>query len=83
MSKIKFSAYYSIEVIMREVALAARTKNKEILSFLHTNIQPKLDFCKSIITNYSDNNFAYLLFAFDEVYTNQVEKIIREKLSSL
>ena len=80
MSKIKFSAYYSIEVIMREVALAARTKNKEILSFLHTNIQPKLDFCKSIITNYSDNNFAYLLFAFDETCSNAVEKIIRESI---
>ena len=65
---------------MREVALAARTKNKEILSFLHTNIQPKLDFCKSIITNYSDNNFAYLLFAFDEACSNAVERIIRESI---
>ena len=65
---------------MREVALAARTKNKEILSFLHTNIQPKINFCKNIITNYSDNNFAYLLFAFDEAFTSQVEKIIRENI---
>ena len=65
---------------MREVALAARTKNKEILSFLHTNIQPKLDFCKTIITNYSDNNFAYLLFAFDETFALSVEAIIRESV---
>ena len=65
---------------MREVALAARTKNREILSFLHINIQPKLNFCKNIITNYSDNNFAYLLFAFDEKFSFEVEKIIRESI---
>ena len=80
MSNLEFTAYYSIEVIMREVALAARTKNKEILSFLHINIQPKLNFCKNIITNYSDNNFAYLLFAFDEEFSSQVENIIRESI---
>lgn len=65
---------------MREVALAARVKNREILSFLHTALQPKLDFCKTIITNYSDNNFAYLLFAFDEVFAGAVEKLIRESV---
>ena len=80
MSKTEISAYHSIEVIMREVALAARTKNKEILSLLHTNIQPKLNFCKNIITNYSDNNFAYLLFAFEESFMNKVEGIIRENI---
>lgn len=65
---------------MREVALAARVKNKEILSFLHSAIQPKLNFCKAITTNYSDNNFAYLLFAFDEDFSVQVEKLIRESI---
>ena len=65
---------------MREIALATRVKNKEILSFLHTNIQPKLDFCKIIITNYSDNNFSYLLFAFDEMFALAVETIIRESI---
>ena len=79
-SKIEFTAYITIEVFMREVALAARTKNKGILSFLHANIQPKLDFCKTIITNYSDNNFAYLLFAFDESFALAVEAIIRESI---
>jgi len=65
---------------MREVALAARIKNNEILTYLHTNIKPKLDFCKTIITMYSDNNFSYLLFAFDEDFCSTVEAIIRESV---
>lgn len=65
---------------MKEIALATRVKNKEILAFLHTNIQHKLDFCKIIITNYSDNNFSYLLFAFDETFSGAVETIIRESI---
>lgn len=63
---------------MREVAIATRTKNKNILTFLNSNIKPKLNFCKIIITNYSDNNFAYLLFAFDDKLSSRIEKIIRD-----
>lgn len=62
---------------MREVAIASRIKNKEILTYLQAFIQPKLDFCKTITTSYLDNNFAYLLFAFDENFSSRIENIIR------
>ena len=63
---------------MREIALATGVKNKDILAFLHANIQTKLDFCKTIITTYSDNNFSYLLFAFDDDFSRPIETILRE-----
>ena len=63
---------------MREIALATGLKNKDIIEFLHANIKPKLDFCKTIITNYCDNNFCYLLFACDDAFICPCEEIIRE-----
>ncbi len=65
---------------MREIALATRVKNREIIDFLHANIKTKIDFCKTIITGYNDNNFRYLLFACDEKYIEPCEKILREIL---
>ena len=79
-SKIKSSAYDSIEVYMREIALATRVENKSIIEFLQANIKYKLDFCKTIITNYCDNNFCYLLFAFEEEFIKVCEEIIRETI---
>lgn len=63
---------------MKEIALATRVKNNDILAFLQANIQSKLDFCKTIITTYSDNNFCYLLFAFDETFFAPIETILKE-----
>lgn len=80
MSKIIFSAYISNEVFMKEIALACRVKNNDILKFLQSNLQTELNFCNIITTNYSDNNFSYLLFAFDENLTDQIEKIIRNSI---
>lgn len=77
-SKIESSAYDSIEVFMREIALAAGLKNKDIIEFLHANIKTKLDFCKTITTTYCDNNFCYLMFACDEDFSCVCEEIIKE-----
>ncbi len=63
---------------MREIALAAGVKKKEIIEFLHANIQTKIDFCKTIVTSFSDNNFAYLLFACDEKFIEPCEAILRD-----
>ena len=63
---------------MKEIALAVRVKNNDILAFLHAHIKSKLDFCKTIITTYSDNNFSYLLLAFDEEFILPIETILRE-----
>ena len=63
---------------MREIALATRVKNKSILEFLQTQIRNRMDFCKTIITNYCDNNFCYLLFACDKDFVRICEEIIRE-----
>ena len=63
---------------MREIALATGVNNKEIIEFLNTSIKTKLDFCKTIITNYSDNNFSYLLFACDEDYILPCETILKD-----
>lgn len=63
---------------MREIALATGVKNREIIEFLETNIRTKIDFCKTILTNYNDNNFRYLLFACDEKYVEPCESILRE-----
>ena len=63
---------------MREIALAARVENKEIIDYLQMNIKNRLDVCKTIITNYCDNNFCYLLFACDEEFVKICEEIIRE-----
>ena len=63
---------------MREIALATGLKNKDIIKFLHAHIKPKLDFCKTLITTYCDNNFCYLLFACDETFIRPCEEIIRE-----
>ena len=76
-SKIKSSAYDSIEVYMREIALATGLKNRDIIEFLSMHIKPKLSFCKNIITTYCDNNFCYLMFACDEEFLFQCENIIR------
>lgn len=63
---------------MREIALATRVENRNILDFLQTNVRNRMDFCKTIITNYCDNNFCYLLFACDEDFVRICEEIIRE-----
>ena len=63
---------------MREIALATGLKNKDIIKFLHANIKAKLDFCKTIITTYFDNNFSYLLFACDETFVRPCEEIVKE-----
>lgn len=63
---------------MREIALASGVRNKEIIEFLHANISAKIDFCKTIVTTYVDNNFVYLLFACDEAYVEPCETIVRE-----
>lgn len=63
---------------MREIALAVRVENKSIIDFLQTNIRNRMDFCKTVITNYCDNNFCYFLFACDEEFELICEEIIRE-----
>lgn len=63
---------------MREIALAVGVKNKEIIDFLHAQIQQKMDFCNAIITNYCDNNFVYLLFAFKDADEKQCEDVLRD-----
>lgn len=63
---------------MREIALATRVKNKEMIEFLYANIKTKLDFCKNLITNYCDNNFSYLLFACDEEYSIACESVLKD-----
>lgn len=65
---------------MREIALATRVENKEIINFLQIKIKNRMDFCKTIITNYCDNNFCYLLFACDEEFVKISEEIIRDIL---
>lgn len=65
---------------MREIALATRVENREIIDFLHTNLKNRLDFCKTIITNYCDNNFCYLLFACDEMFVKVCEELLRETI---
>ena len=65
---------------MRELALASRVKNKEIIEFLHANLTAKMDFCKNILTTYADNNFVYLLIAFDETKVEVCEAILRETI---
>ncbi len=63
---------------MREIALACRVRNKDIIDYLHTNIVSRVDFCETIITNYVDDNFSYLLFACDDQFVQPCETIIRE-----
>ncbi len=63
---------------MREIALAAKVGNKEIIEFLHANIKSKIDFCKTITTCYSDNNFCYLLFACEDTFIEPCEAILRD-----
>lgn len=65
---------------MKEIALAVRVKNKEIIEFLHANLKTKLDFCKNIITTYCDNNFSYLLIACDESFCGPCETIIKQNI---
>lgn len=80
MSKIRFSAYYTLEVNMREIALATQLSNKEILQGIGANIRAKIDFCKTIITNYCDKDFCYLLFACDEEFSSICETIVKEEI---
>lgn len=63
---------------MREIALAARVENRDIIDFLQSELKLKLDFCKTIITTYCDNNFCYLLFACDEEFMRLCEDLIRD-----
>jgi len=63
---------------MREIALAVRVENKHIIDFIQSNIRNRMDFCKTILTNYCDNNFCYLLFACDEEFVSLAENLIRE-----
>lgn len=75
---MKYYAYDSLEVCMKELALASGVGNKEIMDFLYTNVKTRIDFCKTIITNYSDGNFCYLLFAYDEEFAPACESVIRD-----
>ena len=63
---------------MREIALASRIENKDIMDFLQSNIKVRLDFCKTVITNYCDNNFCYLLFACDDDFIKVAEEMLRD-----
>lgn len=63
---------------MREIALATGVNNKEIIDYLYAGVKSKLDFCKTIVTKYSDNNFSYLLFACEEAYVKPCETILRD-----
>ena len=65
---------------MREIALAAQLNNKEILQGLSANIRAKIDFCKTVVTNYCDKDFCYLLFACDGEFTGLCETIIKEEI---
>ena len=77
-SKTKIVAYYSLEVFMREIALASQTKNKDIIEYLYKSLSNKLDFCSPIITNYCDNNFCYLLFACEQADFKKCEAVLRD-----
>ena len=63
---------------MKEIALATGLKNNNILQFLHANIKSRLDFCKTLVTTYSDSNFSYLLFACDEAFYEPCDAILRD-----
>lgn len=65
---------------MREIALAVKVGNENIIDFLHASLQSKIDFCKAIVTRYNDNNFCYLLFACDEKFVDACETILRETI---
>ena len=78
MSNFQLSAYDSIEVIMREMAVATQLNNKGIIEYLYANVKAKIDFCKTILTCYDDNNFSYLLFACDETFVAPCEEILRD-----
>lgn len=75
---MRFTAYDRIEVYMREIALASRVENKDIIEYLFVQVQSKLDFCKTIATSYIDKNFAYLLLAVEVEFVEPCEKILRE-----
>ncbi len=62
---------------MREIALATGVKNNEIIEFLSSNIKAKIDFCKTIVTGYSDNNFRYLLFACEDNFMDRCESVLK------
>ncbi len=79
-SKMHFTAYDRIEVFMREIALATGVENKNIIDYLKSQIKTKIDFCENIVTDYCDSNFYYLLLAFEEKYSEVVERIIRETI---
>lgn len=63
---------------MREIALVALLKNKKIIEYLYANVKAKIDFCKTILTCYNDNNFTYLLFACDEAFVSPCEEILTD-----
>ena len=63
---------------MKELALATGVNNKEIIDYLYQNIRTKIDFCKTILTNYADNNFNYLLFACEDKFLKPCEAILRD-----
>lgn len=65
---------------MREIALATGLNNKDIVEFLHARLKDKLNFCKTLITTYCDNNFCYLLFACAEDDISKCEDIIRTSI---
>lgn len=63
---------------MREIALATGLKNEGIINFIRNNVRTRMDFCKTIVTTYSDNNFNFLLFACDENFVEQCENVLRD-----
>lgn len=63
---------------MKELALATGVNNREIIDYLYQNIRTKIDFCKTILTNYSDNNFNYLLFACEDKFVELCEAVLRD-----
>ena len=63
---------------MKEIAIATGFKNKDILQFLYANMKSRLDFCKTLITSYTDSNFAYLLFACEKDFYEPCEAIVKD-----
>ena len=63
---------------MKEIALATGLNNIRILQFMHANIKSRLDFCKTLVTTYSDSNFSYLLFACDADFFDACIAILRD-----
>ncbi len=63
---------------MKEIAIASQIKNKDIIDYLYSEIKKREDLTNTIITNYSDNNFSYILFACNEDFIYELENNLRK-----